>query len=298
MKTSLQNLLAAGQPIVADGGMGTMLFSAGLARGQAPEGWNTERPDVVRAIHAAYIGAGAQIILTNTFGGNRVRLGTHGLAERVAELNEAAAWLARHEADTAAHPVVVGGSMGPTGTMLEPLGELAFDKAVCIFAEQARALAAGGGDVFWIETMSDLEEVRAAVMGCRQAASDIPIVATMTFDMKGRTMMGVTPARAINALKEMGVIALGANCGNGPTEIETVIEAMHQVDNGAILVAKSNAGLPHMDGDMAFYKATPADMARYARRVLSVGARIIGACCGSTPDHIRAIASVLQGESV
>lgn len=291
MKTTLAELLATGRPIVADGGMGTMLFSAGMPRGQAPERWNVERPDVVRGIHAAYIQAGAQIILTNTFGGNRVRLEMHGLAARAALLNSAAVQLVRAEADAAPTPVAVGGSMGPTGAMLEPHGELAFEDAVSAFEEQARALR--GVDVFWIETMSDLEEVRAAVSGCRNANADTPIVATMTFDTKGRTMMGVKPEQAADALAEMGIMALGANCGNGPAEIESVVATMHQ-SSSAVLVAKANAGLPHMHDDIAVYDATPEVMASYAKRVLGQGARIIGACCGSTPDHIRAIANTLQ----
>lgn len=297
MRTTFQELMACGKPIVADGGMGTMLFSAGLARGHAPELWNRERPDVVRGIYAAYIRAGAQIILTNTFGGNRIRLGTHGLAGRMTELNTEAARLARAEADAAPNPVVVGGSIGPTGTMLAPLGELDFDEAVGVFEEQARALASGGIDIFWIETMSDLEEVRAAVTGCRAADTNRPVVTTMTFDTKGRTMMGVTPAQAVHTLGDMGVAALGANCGNGPAEIEGVIEAMHTVNQNITLIAKANAGLPRMEGDVAIYDATPAVMGDYARRVRALGARVIGACCGSTPNHIRAIASALEEEA-
>jgi methionine synthase I (cobalamin-dependent) len=297
MKTSFQDLLASRNPIVADGGMGTMLFNAGLTRGQAPETWNMERPDEVRAIHAAYIHAGAQIILTNTFGGNRIRLGMHQLMDQVKVFNETAARLARAEADAASQPVVVGGSIGPTGTMLEPLGDLSVDTAIEIFQEQACALSAGGVDVFWIETMSDLEEVRAAVAACRNVSADLPVVTTMTFDTKGRTMMGVSPIQAVKALDEMGVIAMGANCGNGPAEIEAIIAAMHEISPDGILIAKSNAGLPQMQGDRTVYLATPADMAGYAGRVRAQGARIIGACCGSTPDHIRAIADVLIAEA-
>lgn len=294
MQTTLQALLESGGVIIADGGMGTMLFAAGLERGHAPEPWNIDQPEQVRAIHRGYIEAGAQIVLTNSFGGNRARLGMHGLGERAAELNRAAAQLARAEADAAAQPVVVGGSMGPTGQMLAPLGTLEFDDAVDIFAEQAGALVAGGVDVLWIETMSDLEEVRAAVEGCRRVAPDMPIVATMTFDTKGRTMMGTKPEQARSALAEMGVIALGGNCGNGPEEIEGVVEKM-QADGGVLpLIAKANAGLPKMVDGVAVYDATPAVMADYARRVQQRGARIIGACCGSTPAHVKAIADALK----
>lgn len=297
MRTTLHTLLAAGTPVIADGGMGTMLIGLGLARGESPEIWNVERPDDVRRVHRAYIEAGAQIILTNSFGGNRLRLGMHGQAERAVELNTAAARLARAEADAAERPVVVGGSMGPTGQMLAPMGTLAFEEAAAVFAEQAGALVAGGVDVLWIETMSDLEEVRAAVEGCRSVAPDMPVVATMTFDTRGRTMMGVTPERALGALRELGVLALGANCGNGPDELEAAIARMHATGIDVTLVAKANAGLPRMEGGVAIYDATPEVMAAYAVRVRDQGARIIGACCGSTPDHIRAIARALAPDA-
>lgn len=293
MQTTWQALLAAGQPIIADGGMGTMLIARGLPRGTAPELWNVERPDDVRAIHRAYIQAGAQIILTNSFGGNRLRLGMHGLAERTAELNRAAARLARAEADAVPQPVIVAGSIGPTGQMLAPMGTLPPEEAAAAFAEQAEALVAGGADVLWIETMSDLEEVRAAVAGCRGAAPEVPVVATMTFDTRGRTMMGTTPEQATAALSELGVVALGANCGKGPDELEAAIGRMQGAGPGVPLVAKANAGAPRLEGGVAVYDATPDVMAAYALRVRALGAGIIGACCGSTPEHIRAIAGAL-----
>lgn len=294
--TKLQDLLMAGKPIIADGGMGTMLMNAGLESGQSPELWNVEKPDVIRGIHKGYIEAGAQIILTNSFGGNGIRLGRNNLDDRVAELNLAAAQLAREMADRAEHPVVVGGSIGPMGEFLEPLGTLPFDEAVTIFETQAQALLDGGVDLFWVETMSDTEEVRAAVTGCRRVDDNMPIVATMTFDTKGRTMMGIKPEQAIEALTDMGVVALGANCGNGPAEIETVIEQMHSAKSDTILIAKSNAGMPRAEGDHFVYDATPEVMADYAQKVRGLGAQIVGACCGSTPEHIRAIAQALQAE--
>lgn len=297
MKTNLETLLASGLPIAADGGMGTMLFAAGLAQGAAPELWNADRPDEVRKIHVAYAAAGAQIILTNSFGGSRVRLALHQLGSRATELNTAAARLARAAADAAPKPVLVGGSIGPTGVMMEPMGELTWDEAVSAFEEQARALAAGGVDLFWIETMADLEEVRAAMTGCRNSGFDLPMVATMTFDSKGRTMMGVRPEQAAAAFREMGLAAFGANCGNGPAEIEGVIEKMKQAYPDAVLVAKSNAGLPRMVEGRAVYDAGPDEMAQYALTVRGLGARIVGACCGSTPEHIHAIAAVLEGAS-
>jgi 5-methyltetrahydrofolate--homocysteine methyltransferase len=294
MRTTLSHLLAAQPVVIADGGMGTTLFALGLQKGSAPELWNVERPDAVRSVHAGYIAAGAQIILTNTFGGSHPRLENHGLAARVGELNRAGARLAYAEAEHAQQPVVVAGSIGPTGQMLAPLGDLEFEDAVTLFTEQAAGLSEGGVDVLWIETMSDLEEVRAAVEGCRRAAPHIPRVTTMTFDTHGRTMMGVKPEQAVKTMREYGVLALGANCGRGPEELEAVIEQMHEAAPDVILVAKANAGLPHMVGDTAVYDATPALMADYARRVRESGARIIGACCGSTPDHIAAIASALK----
>lgn len=294
MSVCLQYLLDAEGAIIADGGMGTLLFARGLQRGSSPELWNVEQPDVVRQIHADYIAAGAQIILTNSFGGNRLRLKSHGLDGRVAELNRSAAVLARAEADRAGHAVAVAGSIGPTGALLELLGDLEYDEAVAVFAEQAAALVAGGVDALWVETMSDLNEVRAALEGCAQAAPDVPRVATMTFDTHGRTMMGVTPEAAVKAISELGVLAMGANCGNGPDELEAVIAKMHAAGATMPLVAKANAGLPHVVDGAATYDATPAVMAGYARRVRGNGARIVGSCCGSTPEHIRAIAGALK----
>lgn len=294
MRTTLNHLLETQPYIVADGGMGTMLFGLGLQRGSSPELWNVERPDAVRSIHAEYIAAGSQIVLTNTFGGSRLRLEGYGLASRVSELNRAGAHLAGLEAEAAPHPVVVGGSIGPTGQMLAPLGDLSYEDAVSVFAEQASALSEGGVDVFWIETMSDLEEVRAAVEGCQRAAPQTPRVTTMTFDTHGRTMMGVKPEQAVKTLREYGVLALGANCGKGPDELEAAIVKMHDADPNAILVAKANAGLPRMAGEVAVYDATPAVMAEYALRVRQCGARIIGSCCGSNPEHIAAIAGALK----
>ncbi len=294
MRATLQDLLASGRPIVADGAMGTMLMGLGLPHGQAPELWNVDQPDHVRSIYRSYIEAGSQIILTNSFGGSRYRLDMHGLSGRTVELNRAAAALARQEADAVPQPVVVAGSIGPTGQMLEPYGLLSLADGAAAFEEQARALIDGGVDVLWIETMSDLAEVRAAVDGCENAAPGFPRVTTMTFDTKGRTMMGVTPEQAVRELAGMGVLAVGSNCGNGPDELEVVIEKMRALNPDIVLVAKANAGLPHMEGGVAVYDATPAVMAEFAVRLRQAGAGIIGACCGSTPAHIRAIADALR----
>ena len=294
MKTNFQELIETGEVILGDGGMGTLLLALGLGRGVAPEMWNVEKPEQVRKIHRDYIAAGAQIILTNSFGGNRRRLSFHDLSERTHELNRAAAHVARFEAEAAEAPVLVAGSIGPTGALMTPLGDLTFEGAKSIFEEQAGALIEGGVDVLWVETMSDLEEMRAAIEGCREVATDFPIVATMTFDTHGHTSMGISPQAAVEALGEMNLLAIGGNCGNGPAEIEAVIETMHKEDPDAVLVAKSNAGAPRMEGGRQVYDASPEIMAEHALRVRDLGARIIGACCGSTPEHIRAMGHTLR----
>jgi 5-methyltetrahydrofolate--homocysteine methyltransferase len=293
MKTDLHTLLATSGPILADGGMGTMLMAHGLTVGNAPELWNVEHPNRIQAVHRGYVEAGAQIILTNSFGGNRLRLALHDLAERAAELNQAAGRIARRVADAASHPVVVAGSMGPTGGLLKPLGELDYETMVEVYQQQAAALAEGGVDVFWVETMSSLEEVRAALQGARQAAPDRPSVATMTFESRGHTMMGVSPEKALDALAGEALAAFGANCGNGPGEVEAALEKMRAVAPDTTLVAKSNAGLPHMEGMIPVYDAGPPEMAAHAVKAHQLGARIIGACCGSTPEHIQAMARAL-----
>lgn len=293
----LEQLLADNDYLIADGGMGTMLMAAGLEQGDPPEMWNILHPDRIRAVHRGYIEAGSQIILTNSFGGTCFRLKLHKLQDRAFELNKAAAELARVEADAADHPVVVGGSLGPSGEIMEPVGALSFAEAVAGFAEQAAGLAAGGVDVLWIETMSDISEVRAAVEGCRQA-TDLPIVATMTFDTNGRTMMGVTPAQAYAELSAMNLTALGGNCGNGPAEIEGVIQAMYATDQEYPFVAKSNAGIPEYVHGHLHYNGTPDVMADYAIKVRNYGARIIGACCGSSPAHIAAMAEALANAPI
>lgn len=290
---AIRSLLAENKFILTEGAMGTMLFASGLTQGYSPELWNVEQPEKVAAIHQAYLDAGAQIALTNTFGGNRFRLALHNAQDRVVELNRAAVELLQKVVRSASRPVLVAGNIGPTGQVLLPYGEMSFEEARAAFAEQAAALIEAGVDLIWIETMADLEEVRAAVEGVRQVSQDIPIMTTMTFDTRGRTMMGVTPEKAVTTLVSLGATAVGGNCGNGPDEILGVIEKMHTTMPEAILVAKSNAGVPTLVKGRPVYGASPADMAEYAVKVYDAGARIIGACCGSTPDHIKAIAQAL-----
>lgn len=288
-------LVRGGAPVLADGAMGTMLFAAGLQFGDPPEMWNVALPQgsIVRQIQRAYLDAGSQIILTNTFGGNRLRMSLHGNEGHVGEVNQMAAVLARAEVEASGTAALVAGDIGPTGSIMSPLGTLEFDEAVDVFAEQAQALVAGGVDIIWIETMSDLEEIHAAITGVRRVAPGTPITATMTFDTRGHTMMGVSPEQAVRALVEWGADAVGGNCGNGPDEIIPVIAKMRAAAPDVVLVAKSNAGMPELVDMKAVYRAEPAVMADYALQIRDAGATIIGACCGSTPAHIAAMAAAL-----
>lgn len=279
--------------VLADGAMGTMLHAAGLTSGGAPEEWNVERPDVIKGIHQAYVDAGSQIITTNTFGGNRFRLALHNNESRVRELNVAAARIAREVADAAPREVLVAGDIGPSGEILFPLGTRQPEEVRDAFAEQAAALAEGGVDFFLIETMSALEEVTAAVEGIK-SATDLPIAATMTFDTHFRTMMGVKPAQAVNALYDLGIVVIGANCGNGPDEIERVVTDLAAAKpQGVYLIAQSNAGLPKWKNKEVHYDGSPEVMADYALKMRALGVNVLGACCGSTPDHIRAMREAL-----
>lgn len=279
--------------ILADGAMGTMLFAAGLKHGQSPQLWNLEQPDHVAQVHRQYLQAGSMLLLTNTFGANRFRMALHGSDVSIAELNRSGAQILRSEVEAAGGSAIVAGDIGPSGQVMFPYGKLAFEEALEGFAEQAEALIDGGVDVIWIETMADLEEVRAAFEGVRKVTAEIPILTTMTFDTQGRTMMGVSPKQAVNSLTSMGAVAVGGNCGKGPEEIISVIEEMHRTTPDVILVAKANAGLPKVVEGKTVYEADPPTMADYALRVQSAGAQIIGACCGSTPAHIRAMAEAL-----
>ncbi len=288
-----RELLDTDQPILADGAMVTMLFANGLEFGDPPEVWNIAHPDVIRRIHRGYLDAGSRILLTNTFGGNRFRLEMHGNAARVDELNRTAAILLRQEVDAAGTGAIVAGDIGPSGQIMAPLGTLEYDEAVDGFAEQARALVAGGVDVLWIETMSALEEIHAAIDGARRASPGTPIIATMTFDTRGRTMMGITPEQAAEALLGWGVDAIGGNCGNGPDELVPVVAKMHAVAPDAVIVAKSNAGIPELVDFKTVYRAGPDEMAIRALEFREAGATIIGACCGSTPAHLERMRQVL-----
>lgn len=280
-------------PVLVDGGMGTLLQDRGLDDGGAGELWNVDRPEAVRECHEAYARAGARILTTNTFGGTRPRLQMHGLEDRVHELNEAAAAIARSVADE--FGVLVAGDLGPTGELLAPLGAMQPEEAQAIFEEQLVGLRDGGIDLVLIETMSDLAEVRAAVAAARTVVPDLPVVATLSFDTNLRSMMGVRPADAVTELATAGVDAAGANCGRGPEEMEAIAAQLAEArPEGLLLVAQTNAGLPQVVGDHFEYDKSPTDLAEHARALRGLGIDLIGACCGSTPAHIAAMSAAVQ----
>ncbi|MDP9495685.1 MAG: betaine--homocysteine S-methyltransferase [Actinomycetota bacterium] len=288
-------LLADRPYLVADGAMGTTLFSLGLEGGGCPEMLNIEQADLVEKVHRSFIEAGSDIILTNTFGGNRLRLNLHRLGDRVAELNRAAVEVAQRAVALADHPVAIAGSVGPTGELFEPLGTLSYAQGVEVFTEQCEALAEAGADVIWIETVSSFEELNAAIEAA--ASTGLPYAATLSFDTAGHTMMGIHP-RAFGEwwLEHAEVAAIGANCGIGPGDAVAAAHAIWEVAPQAVTIAKANCGIPlyQTEGGLT-YPIRPEEMGDYVDLALRSGARIVGACCGSTPDHIAAIREAVDG---
>jgi 5-methyltetrahydrofolate--homocysteine methyltransferase len=296
MPNLFEKLLGEKRVLLADGATGTTFFGMGLQSGDAPELWNSDYPERVASHYQAFVDAGSDLILTNSFGGTRYRLQLHRAEQRVAELNQAAAAILRRVVDASAREIVVAGSIGPTGEILAPLGSLAHEDAAAAFAEQALALEAGGADVIWIETMSSREEVELAVQGARQTS--LPIVFTMSFDTNGRTMMGVGAADLMDLHGRLGVHACGTNCGIGAAEVvATILNLRAARDLAAeepILVAKANCGLPEfIDGEI-HYNGTPEIMASYAVLARDAGARIVGGCCGTSPEHVAAMRAALD----
>lgn len=279
--------------LASDGAMGTMLQERGLTDGGAPELWNIEKPEEIEAVLEAYAAAGAKFITTNTFGATRGRLELHGLADRVFELNQAGAAIARKVADR--HPgCFVMGDIGPSGELMDPMGTLTPESAKEIFAEQIKGLVAGGVDAILIETMSDLAEVEAAVEAAKEVAPGMPIIATMSFDTNLRTMMGVKPAMAVTHLSSIGVRIIGANCGRGTDEMRQIAQEMVNArPEGVFIITQSNSGLPKLVGDTFIYEGTPDEMAKYAAEMKEMGVNIVGSCCGSTPAHTKAIAAAI-----
>ncbi len=293
-----QQLLDTRPYLLADGATGTNLFQLGLQTGDAPELWNVDQPEKIRAHYQGFADAGSDIILSNTFGGTRYRLKLHGAQDRVEELNVAAAKLAREVADRSPREIAIAGSIGPTGEILEPNGELTKAQATEAFLEQANALIKGGVDVFWIETMSSIEEVEAAV----DAVADLglPIVFTMSVDTNGRTMMGITPPRIIELSANVSspIHACGTNCGVGASEVVATVMTMHKAaqesGRNPVLVAKANCGIPQWSDGEIVYNGTPELMAHYVPLALDAGARIVGGCCGTSYAHVAAMREAMD----
>ncbi|WP_261841780.1 betaine--homocysteine S-methyltransferase [Aliamphritea ceti] len=285
--------------LLADGALGTNLFKMGLQTGDAPELWNTDHPDRIQELAQRFIDAGSDILLTNSFGGTRYRLKLHNAQDRVDELNAKSAQLLKQLADASDRDIIVAGSMGPTGEIMVPAGTLTFEEAYDAFKEQAEALQKGGADVLWIETISDATEAKAAYDAA--ASTGLPVVYTMSIDTNGRTMMGVTPSELIKLSTELDHPpgACGTNCGIGASEVVAAIMNMklaaEQQKTDPVLVAKANCGIPeYVDGKIV-YSGTPELMAQYARLVRDAGAKIIGGCCGTSPEHIAAMRDSLDG---
>ena len=291
MSESLVERLKSGPVLVADGATGTMLQAVGLPSGVIPEEWNIEQPAKIAALHQAYLKAGSTIILANTFGGNRIKLGRAKKADLAAEANRRALEIARAAAEP--YGAFVAADVGPTGEVLEPYGDLTFEAAVTAYAEQARFLAEAGADALWLETLSDVNEARAAIEGIRTVTS-LPILCSFSFERSGRTMMGLTPRKAAETLGPLGLAALGANCGASLDDTMAAVAAIAAALPGLPLIAKPNAGLPSLVDGRSVYNTTPEEMAGYAVRFVAQGARIVGGCCGSTPAHITAIAKAVK----
>ena len=289
MSHPLQDLLNEKGVLLADGATGTNLFSEGLEAGEAPEVWNFEHPDKIRAHHRKFVEAGADIILTNSFGGTRHRLKLHKLDGKVFEVNEAAAKIARSVADKADHKVIVAGSVGPTGELLEPLGAMTYPEAVDSFAEQMEGLKAGGAEVMWIETMSAPEEMQTASEAA--IAENMPFVFTASFDTAGKTMMGMHPRdiHKVAAPLSEKPFAVGANCGVGASDILASLLDMTDAAPEANVIVKGNCGIPEFRGSEIFYSGTPELMSEYARLAIDGGAKIIGGCCGTSYNHLAAM---------
>ena len=281
--------------LMADGATGTNLFGMGLMTGDSPELWNFEHPERIEALHQSFVDSGADLFLTNSFGGTRNRLKLHHAQDRVHEINKRAAEIGRKVADKAGRDVIVAGSIGPTGDLFEPMGTLTEAEAIAAFAEQAKALAEGGVDVLWIETMSSKEEVAAAVKGA--ATTGLPIVTTMSFDTNGKTMMGISPADFVAFIHTLDPkpVAYGANCGVGaPDLVLTVAQLAKAAQPGDIIIAKGNCGIPYYEEGHIRYNGTPELMADYAKLVRDAGARLVGGCCGTSPEHLMAIRNSLD----
>jgi 5-methyltetrahydrofolate--homocysteine methyltransferase len=297
MINPIDALLAEKGVLLADGATGTNLFNMGLMSGEAPELWNESDPAKIEALHQNFVDAGADIILTNSFGGTRHRLKLHHAQDRVHELNKRAAQIARGVADKAGRKVIVAGSVGPTGELLEPLGALTYDEAVDAFAEQIEGLKAGGAEIAWIETMSAPDEAKAAAEAAIKVG--LPYTYTFSFDTAGRSMMGLAP-KDIHGIADglaESAVAVGANCGVGASDILASLLDMSAVKPDATIIVKGNCGIPECRGTEIHYSGTPELMSDYVRLAVDGGAKIVGGCCGTSFGHLAAMRKALDAHT-
>ena len=294
MADALTELLSTRDWLMADGATGTNLFNMGLSSGEPPELWNVDQPDNIRTLYRNAVEAGSDIFLTNTFGGNAARLKLHNAQGRVRELNRVGVALGREIADASGRKVVVAGSVGPTGEIFEPMGTLTHKDAVEIFHEQMEGMKEGGVDVLWIETISAPEEYKAAAEAAKLAG--LPWCGTMSFDTAGRTMMGVTSAALADLVEKLPnpPIAFGANCGVGASDLMRTVLGFASTGTERPIIAKGNAGIPKYHDGHIHYDGTPELMAEYAVLARDAGVRIIGGCCGTMPEHLRAMRAALE----
>ncbi|MEY8830731.1 betaine--homocysteine S-methyltransferase [Sedimentitalea sp. XS_ASV28] len=294
MTNKLQSMLDSHDVLLADGATGTNLFNMGLMSGEAPELWNVDQPGKITALYKGAVDAGSDLFLTNTFGGTAARLKLHDAQNRVRELSRVGAELAREVADKAEHPVIVAGSVGPTGEIMEPVGTLSHALAVEMFHEQADGLKEGGVDVLWLETISAPEEYRAAAEAF--ALAGLPWCGTMSFDTAGRTMMGVTSADMVSMVDGLdnAPLGFGANCGTGASDLLRTVLGFVAQGTERPIIAKGNAGIPKFVDGHIHYDGTPALMGDYAVMARDCGARIIGGCCGTMPEHLRHMREALD----
>ncbi|MEP5152911.1 betaine--homocysteine S-methyltransferase [Planktotalea sp.] len=294
MTNAFTKMLATREWILADGATGTNLFNMGLMSGDAPELWNEQHPEKIKTLYQSAVDAGSDLFLTNSFGGNASRLKLHDAQDRAHDLSRMAAEIGREVADASGRDIIVAGSVGPTGDIMEPVGTLSHADAVEIFHEQAEGLKAGGADVLWLETISAPEEYAAAAEAF--ARVDLPWVGTMSFDTAGRTMMGMTSAGMVQMVDGLDNAprAFGANCGTGASDLLRTVLGFAAQGSATPIIAKGNAGIPkYVDGHI-HYDGTPELMGEYARLARNCGAKIIGGCCGTMPDHLSAMRKTLE----
>lgn len=296
MASPIQNLLETRDWLLADGATGTNLFNMGLTAGEAPELWNRDQPKKILDLYESSLKAGVDLFLTNSFGCNRSRLNLHASADDCFELAEMAASLANEAVAKQNSKAIIAGSMGPTGEIMEPLGTLSFSRAVEYFHEQAEGLKFGGVDILWIETISAKEEFLAAQEACRLA--DMPWCGTMSFDTVGYTMMGFTPRNLVELVSELDIKpeGFGANCGAGASDLVLTILGISELYPDIPIIAKGNAGIPHIKEGEIHYSGSPEIMATYAELARNAGAKIIGGCCGTTSLHLNAMKNRLERE--